>query len=89
MDTVKLWKPIALGKLGEFLKRIDKETSKEAILSAVDNLNIPQKCKENILHQFVSRGIITTPAPAGWMHFDPEKAIAFAMEEIRNCKEEA
>jgi hypothetical protein len=80
----QLWRPVALGKLSEFLKRINKKTSRKDILSAVEGLLMPQDLKKHLLNQLVSRGIIFAPAFTAWAQFSPEKAILWTIEEIRS-----
>ena len=75
---------IALGRLGEFLKRISKKTSKEDVLSAVEGLNIPSNLKSHLLSQLTNRGIIFAPAFTAWAQFNPEEAILWTIKEIRN-----
>ena len=78
---------IALGRLGKFLKRIDRKTSRKEVLSAVDGLNISPNLKKNLLSQLINRGIITAPAFTAWAQFSPQEAISWTIEEIRNYTE--
>ena len=85
----KLWKPIALGKLGELKNRAGEIKEDADILSAVELIEMPEELKKELLSMTIDLGVILPPVPMGWLINTTEETIDRMIKKIRNYKEKS